>query len=536
MICQRPNRPWRIARPSAVLLCLFVALLPLICQPATSGKAEHVVIVVWDGMRPDFVTPQYTPTLYRLAQEGSLFKNHHAVYISSTEVNGAALNTGAWPEHSAIFANHEYNPDIRRHKPFDTEALESVRRGDSLTRGHYLAMPTLAEIVQGADFRTAVAGTKSVALLLDRANERTTEAAKESVDFFKGNVLPPSAMAMLIEANGGQPFPTNITFPNVAQDAWTTTALIKGLWSNDVPKFSVLWLSDPDYSQHNRGPGSEAALGALASIDRALASMLKALDEKGIRDKTDIMVVSDHGFSTIERAVNMTELLNKAGFNAGAAFENPHRGDILVVGLGGSACLYVQGHDKGTIRKLARFFQTSDFAGVILSRLSVSGTFPLEQVRVDAANAPDLIVSMRWNAGTNQFGTPGLFVSEGGKVGRGSHSSLSQFDMHNTLVAAGPDFRTGFVDEWPTGNADLAPTLLWILGLKPPQPMDGRILNEALVGQSPPKKPKQKTITASHEGKRAHWSQYLKVQSVGSAIYFDEGNGGPFVQSPAQKN
>ena len=25
------------------------------------GKAERVVVVVWDGMRPDFITPQYTP-------------------------------------------------------------------------------------------------------------------------------------------------------------------------------------------------------------------------------------------------------------------------------------------------------------------------------------------------------------------------------------------------------------------------------------------------------------------------------------------
>jgi len=38
------------------------------------GKAEHIVVVVCDGLRPDFVTPQYTPTLYELAVRGTFFK------------------------------------------------------------------------------------------------------------------------------------------------------------------------------------------------------------------------------------------------------------------------------------------------------------------------------------------------------------------------------------------------------------------------------------------------------------------------------
>ena len=56
-----------------------------------AGKAEHVVVVVMDGLRPDFVTGKYMPTLRKLAGEGVFFKNHHAVYVSSTEVNGAAI-------------------------------------------------------------------------------------------------------------------------------------------------------------------------------------------------------------------------------------------------------------------------------------------------------------------------------------------------------------------------------------------------------------------------------------------------------------
>ena len=62
--------------------------------------------------------------------------------------------------------------------------------------------------------------------------------------------------------------------------------------------------------------------------------------------------------------------------------------------------------------------------------------------------------------------------------------------MHNTLIAAGPDFRQGIVDDTPSGNVDVAPTILKILGAKPPPTIDGRVLSEAL-NQSDAKLPPQ---------------------------------------------
>jgi predicted AlkP superfamily pyrophosphatase or phosphodiesterase len=515
----------RIARLFAAIVSLFLTSLPSIGVSAPAAKAEHVVIIVWDGMRPDFISPQHTPTLDQLARQGTFFKNHHPVYVSTTEVNGTALNTGAYPAHSSIIANKEYRPQIDESKPVATEDKDAVRVGDALSDNHYIAVPTIAEIVQRAGFRTAVTGTKSVALLLDRAKKRKSKAAKNSVDFFKGDVLPPSALSALITANDGQPFPTRITFPNVAQDEWTTKALTRGLWKKEVPKFSVLWMSDPDYSQHDSGPGSPAALGAIKSVDRNLATVLKALDEKKVRDKTDIFVVSDHGFSTVSRGVDVADELAKAGFHAAKKLKSPANGDVLVVGLGGSVSIYVVGHDEATIRRLVSFLQASDFAGVIFSRIPLDGTFPLEQVRVNSADAPDLLVSMKWSADTNEFGTPGLFIGDSNK--KGAHGSLSPFDMHNMFVAAGPDFRSGFNDELPTGNIDLAPTILWILGIESPQPMDGRILSEALLGMNAPTNSEQKIIEASRNDGSLHWHQYLKFSTVGNTIYFDEGNSTP---------
>ena len=156
-------------------------------QKSLAAGASHVILVVWDGMRPDFVSQATTPTLFALARDGVIFLHHHPVYLSSTEVNATALATGVYPWQSGIIGNHEFRPDLDPLKGIDTEALAVVRQGDELTGNHYLAFPTVAEILHAHGIRTAVAGTKPVALLHDRAPRA---AGSLGVDVFAGNVLP----------------------------------------------------------------------------------------------------------------------------------------------------------------------------------------------------------------------------------------------------------------------------------------------------------------------------------------------------------
>ena len=69
-------------------------------------------------------------------------------------------------------------------------------------------------------------------------------------------------------------------------------------------------------------------------------------------------------------------------------------------------------------------------------------------------------------------------------AGAAGHGSTNPDDVHNTLIAAGPDVVRGFSVTSPSGNVDLDPTLLHLLGLPVPSAMDGRVLREALRSQS----------------------------------------------------
>jgi hypothetical protein len=53
-----------------VKLFTILALSAVSSNLSAFGKASNVVVIVWDGMRPDFVSEETTPTLTRLARQG----------------------------------------------------------------------------------------------------------------------------------------------------------------------------------------------------------------------------------------------------------------------------------------------------------------------------------------------------------------------------------------------------------------------------------------------------------------------------------
>ena len=504
------------------ICCLALLLAP--APVTTAGQARYFVLVVWDGMRPDFVSPELTPTLYSLRQQGVWFANHHPVYPSSTEVNGAALATGVYPGHSRITANNEYRPEIDRLRFVPSQSLRAVRRGDEATGGKYIAVPTVAERLHAQNENTAVAGAKPVALLHDRL-ERGDDSPNPV--WFADGCLPPARLPALTNLLGAFPAAAS---PNIGRDQWTARCLTEAFWGEKPPRYSVLWLSEPDASQHKHGPSSPEALAAIRNCDDRLATVLSALDRRGVRAETDVIVMSDHGFSTIGANCDVGETLRAAGFNAQPSWTRPPKdGDVTVVGNGGSVMLYVAGKSPAVISNLVVTLQQQPFSGVIFANDALPGTFPLAEVKAAGPTAPDVIVSLRWNRRAARDEHPLVEVLNDGcheyTAGCGMHVTLSPTDLHNTCVAAGPDFRNGVTDPLPSGNVDIAPTLLHLMNIQTETPLDGRVLNESLKEQAAPVgKVELVRREAQVRLNGGTWSQYLAFVELNGVRYLDEGN------------
>ncbi|WP_417067063.1 alkaline phosphatase family protein [Niveibacterium terrae] len=160
---------------------------------------------------------------------------------------------------------------------------------------------------------------------------------------------------------------------------------------------------------------------------------------------------------------------------------------VVIAANGGSDYFYVPDHDAATVSSLVRFLQSREEYGAIFvdSRYgALPGTLSMASVNLENAvrqnkGQPDVVVSFSWDSQQLVNGLPGIeFESWGGN--RGMHGSFSPIDVHNTLIAYGPSFRSGVAVSTPTGNVDVAPTVAYLLGKSMPQ-ADGRILNEALV-------------------------------------------------------
>ena len=104
------------------------------------------------------------------------------------------------------------------------------------------------------------------------------------------------------------------TAANVAQQAYMADVAAKVVLpmfkARNKPFVLVFWSRDPDGSQHNTGdslntitPGinGPTSMAGIKNADNNLAQLRKALDELGLAASTNIIVSSDHGFSTISK-------------------------------------------------------------------------------------------------------------------------------------------------------------------------------------------------------------------------------------------
>jgi predicted AlkP superfamily pyrophosphatase or phosphodiesterase len=160
---------------------------------------------------------------------------------------------------------------------------------------------------------------------------------------------------------------------------------------------------------------------------------------------------------------------------------------IVIAANGGSDYFYTPDHDPTTVANLVRFLQSREEFGAIFvdSRYgAIPGTITMSSINLENATRqnkgqPDIVASFNWDSQQLVNGLPGIeFESFQGN--RGMHGSFSPIDVHNTLIASGPAFRSGITIGNPTGNVDVAPTVAQLFGLSMPQ-ADGRVINEALV-------------------------------------------------------
>ena len=476
------------------------------------ADAKRVLVVVFDGLQPAQITPQLMPNLSEFARTGATFSNHHPVFPTVTRVNASSLVTGCLPGKHGLAGNtflcRDYDPN--RVIP----AMEPTLQAIVDTTGQALLVPTLADILhrRGMEYVAIGTGTSGNAYL-HNPNADTSGGATIHPDF----TLPRPLYAELVERFGEWPAQD---LPNTARLVHGRRILTEYVLPELDPAVALLWSSEPDKTQHEDGVGLGRAGQALAEADAEFGELLRWLERNGRHETTDIFIASDHGYSTISTIVPVEAVLRDASF---PSVDQP--GGVAVAGNGGSALFYVHRCDPDTSAKLAGWLTDQQWCGPLFASERVGsppGTLPASLIGCDGPRSPDLIMSFPWTGDPNPSGYPGYAPATGGMVGQGQHGSMSRHELKNVGLARGPSIRKSVVIDTPTGNIDLAPTILRVLGLDDAaSAMDGRVLEEALVNTEEPAPAEWIT---THGAAVNDYGQCIRVNHVGKSRYLDWGN------------
>src|SRR5712671_1937114 len=125
-----------------------------------SGR-RFVIVFVVDGLRPDAITPDGTPTLSRLRSEGVDFTNGHAVFPTVTRVNAAALGTGMHPGSNGVLGNQMYAAAVDPRRALDTGNHRRLLELDQTTGGRLVLTETLGERLSARGLRLAAVSSGS---------------------------------------------------------------------------------------------------------------------------------------------------------------------------------------------------------------------------------------------------------------------------------------------------------------------------------------------------------------------------------------
>ena len=396
-------------RPATAVLLLLLASCA--SQPtrttAPAAQPAPLLLVSIDGFRPDYLDRGLTPTLARLVRDGARSTGMQPAFPSITFPNHYTLVTGLYPDDHGIVANTIEDPAIPgvRFSMSNRDTVGDERWWDEAT-----------PIWNSAD----------------RAGIRTATM------FWPGSEAPIHGR----HPDFWKPFDEDVT----ALQRVTQVLAWLDLPESRRPRFITLYFDRVDRNGHDHGPDSPEVDAAVADVDAALAHLLDGLARRGLRDRINIVIVSDHGMAAVpaDHHIVLDDFVPADDFDA--------------VTLGAIAELRAQPGDEAIIGKniVGRHAHMQCWRRQDIPARLHYGSNPRIPPYVCLADTGWLI-------------TTRASIADKKELHLGEHGYDNTEPLMRALfIADGPAFRNGVVlPGFP--NVDVYPLLAKLLGIRPEQ-------------------------------------------------------------------
>lgn len=238
-----------------------VALL-LGCAPLARGPRapDPVILIGLDAFGWDFRSRTDTPNLDRIAAAGVVAEWMVPIFPTKTFPNHYSIATGLYAEHHGIVANTMYDPDL--------DAWFRLSDREAVMDGRWWGGEPVWVTAAKQGLRTAAYFWPG------------TEAAIQGIR--------PDRWKPYIHTT-----PNDIRVDTVL--SWLDLPV------EERPSLVTMYFADVDDATHAHGTGAPETLAAIREVDRAVGRLLQGLEARGILDRVNLVIVSDHGMADVSR-------------------------------------------------------------------------------------------------------------------------------------------------------------------------------------------------------------------------------------------
>jgi arylsulfatase A-like enzyme len=316
----------------------------LFAAEAPARRADHVVLVSFDGLRVDALSPELTPNILALAARGASCPVAETIRPSITLPSHVAMLTGLdYARHGVTW--NDYRPGVTGH-PTVFSVAHAAGLSTAMLYGkskfEYLAIPGTVDWMHGEPppmsfplvgrtiFPTWGLGALALLHLLGAAWAVLLLRAARSCEPGAGNPPPDGRRTPLVVAlvlagqllyaaalyrlrdvpvfHGSMVKSEWVRRPHkdekVYRDEAAAPAAAEGLakafvreWPSRRFALTVVHFRDPDEAGHREGWMGPRYRKAVARCDRALGLIIDTVRLAGLEDRTAILVTADHGGS-----------------------------------------------------------------------------------------------------------------------------------------------------------------------------------------------------------------------------------------------
>lgn len=446
---------------------------------------NHVVFVLFDGLRPDLITPANTPNLCRLSRQGVMLERQRTVFPSETRIAMTSLVTGATPDRHGIVGNRYFDRSAAGRFAVNTADHRLIEKLDTESGGRLLGVPSLGEILAAHGRSLAVLASNSAgATRLFNHKARALGHATLSGHF--PDVATSAELLDQVQRRFGPvpPAPPKGT-PDLEAQRLLASTFLELVWPERRPDVTILSFSEPDTSSHYCGTAAAETRQALRFADEQFGRVLDWWEAEGRAEGVHLIVASDHGHVSVQAKADPVDALEAAGLRCGSGEASEVDIDAVVL-PGQVGAIYLTDPTEEAIRRAVAAMMERPWCGPVFTAAQgdvegvAPGSFARHLVFADHGRAADILFAYRSDSEADPFGLAGRTWSADWGIGLGVHGGLHSAEMAATGILAGTHFKRGVPSTTPSSIVDLAPTALRILGIAPPATMTGRVLSECL--------------------------------------------------------